>query len=288
MYELSRTVPVNEPGKVYLSRHDVWTGLLMKANNALPYVPQMQKCEVRERGEGWLVRDIMLNNVEMKERVTFEPEQRVIFDRIGGPELGRIQNVIGEDAQGNLTLTFAFGLTKQGIPEGTDAEKNHFAPMEGAYFGAVAATLGAVRKTATEQGREHLPPQSEIDVAGDNKWIYEFYRRADAFDMEGFLALHTKDVRLTFANNPTTIGHEPVRAALGGLWSSISAMSHSVSGAWSLYEGRMGIAESICMYTRKDGSMFIVKACTTMRRRDGLIEDLRIHVDTTGLFGAAK
>jgi len=226
--------------------------------------------------------------VEMKERVTFEPEQRVIFDRIGGPELGRIQNVIGEDAQGNLTLTFAFGLTKQGIPEGTDAEKNHFAPMEGAYFGAVAATLGAVRKTATEQGREHLPPQSEIDVAGDNKWIYEFYRRADAFDMEGFLALHTKNVRFTFANNPTSTGHQPIREALGGLWSSISAMSHSLSGAWSLHEGRMGIAESICMYTRKDGSMFTVKACTTLRRRDGLIEDLRIHVDTTGLFGAAK
>ena len=41
MYELSRTVPVNEPGKPVLSRHDVWTGLMMKANNALPYVPQM-------------------------------------------------------------------------------------------------------------------------------------------------------------------------------------------------------------------------------------------------------
>ena len=40
MYQLSRTVPVNEPKKSFLSRHDVWTGLLMKANNALPYVPE--------------------------------------------------------------------------------------------------------------------------------------------------------------------------------------------------------------------------------------------------------
>jgi hypothetical protein len=31
MYQLSRTVPVNEPKKSFLSRHDVWTGLLMKA-----------------------------------------------------------------------------------------------------------------------------------------------------------------------------------------------------------------------------------------------------------------
>ena len=38
MYKLSRTIPVNEPGKPLLSRHDVWVGLGMKANNALPFV----------------------------------------------------------------------------------------------------------------------------------------------------------------------------------------------------------------------------------------------------------
>ena len=101
MYQLSRTVPVNEPGKVFLSRHDVWTGLMMKARNALPYVPQMQKCEVVEQDEDWLIRDIMLNNVPLRERVTFEPENRVIFERIGGVELGRIENIIGEDDKGN-------------------------------------------------------------------------------------------------------------------------------------------------------------------------------------------
>ena len=51
MYQLSRTVAVNEPKKSFLSRHDVWTGLLMKANNALPYVPEMKKCEVVEKGD---------------------------------------------------------------------------------------------------------------------------------------------------------------------------------------------------------------------------------------------
>src|ERR1700743_1216606 len=99
---------------------------MMKAQNALPYVPQMQKCDVLEQGDGWLVRDILLNNVPLRERVTFEPERRVIFDRIGGSELGRIENIIGEDEQGNLSLTFSFGLTKDGIPSGSDAETQHF------------------------------------------------------------------------------------------------------------------------------------------------------------------
>ena len=68
MYQLSRTIPVNEPGKVLLSRNEVWGGLMMKAQNALPYVPQMQKCDVIEQGEGWLLRDIVFNNTPLRER----------------------------------------------------------------------------------------------------------------------------------------------------------------------------------------------------------------------------
>lgn len=283
MYQLSRTVPVNEPGKVFLSRHDVWTGLMMKARNALPYVPQMQKCDVVEQGKDWLIRDILLNNVPLRERVSFEPESKVTFDRIGGVELGHIENIIGEDEKGNLTLTFAFGLTKQGIPEGTDAERAHFAPMEGAYLGAVAATLGAVRRTVVDQGRETLPPRHERDALGDTKWIYEFYRAADSLDMERFLALHTEDVRLTFANYPTTVGRDALRAGIGAIWSRIKAMSHSLSGAWSLHDGQIGIAEGSCMYTRLDDSLHMVRPCTVLRRRGDKIEELRIHVDATAL-----
>jgi hypothetical protein len=91
----------------------------------------------------------------------------VIFERTRGSELGRIENVIGEDANGNLTLTFAFSLKKDGVPEGSEAEKAHFAPMEGAYLGAVASTLAAVRRTVDEKGREHLAPKHPTDAAGD-------------------------------------------------------------------------------------------------------------------------
>lgn len=283
MYELSRTVPVNEPAKAYLSRSEVWAGLLMKANNALPYVPQMQKCDVIEKGDGWLVRDILLNNVPLRERVTFEPQRRVVFERIAGSERGRIENVIGENERGELTLTFAFGLSKDGIAGGSEAERQHFAPMEGAYFGAVASTLAAVRRTVDEQGREQLAPTNAVDVAGDTRWIYEFYRAADSLDLDRFLALHTDDVRLTFANHPTTVGRQSLQAAIGGLWSRIKAMSHSLSGAWSLHGDTVGIAESACMYTRLDDTTHIVKPCTVLRRREGRIADLRIHVDVSGL-----
>jgi len=283
MYRLKRTIPVNEPGKVYLSRHEVWSGLMRKAQNALPYVPQMQKCAVLEEGPGWLLRDIVFNNTPLRERVTFEPQQRVIFDRVGGVELGRIENVIGEDERGDLTLTFAFGLKKEGIPEDTEAERNHFKAMEGAYFGAVAATLAAVRRTVEERGREEFPPADASDAAGDNRWIYEFYRVADSLDMQRFLALHTDDVRLTFANYPASVGKQHLEAAIGGLWKRIKGMSHSLSGAWSLHDGKVGIAEGSCMYTRLDDTLFTIRLGTMLRRRGDLISDLRIHVDVNAL-----
>jgi hypothetical protein len=151
MYKLSRTIPVNETGQPVLTRQDVWKGLVMKANNALPYVPAMKKCEVVEKGQGWLVRDILLGEEPLREKVTFEPERRVIFERVMGNEPGRIENVLGEDAQGNLTLTFSFSLTRKGMEGNPEAEKKHFAPMEGMYFNAVASTLAAVRRMVGEK-----------------------------------------------------------------------------------------------------------------------------------------
>jgi hypothetical protein len=282
VYRLSRTIPVNEAGKVYLSRHDVWTGLLMKAQNALPYVPQMQKCTVLEQGDGWLLRDIVFNNTPSRERVTFEPETRVIFERVGGVEQGRIENTIGEDENGNLTLTFSFGLTRQGLTE--DAQRAHFAPMEGAYMGAVAATLGAVRRTVVEQGRDKIPPASPDDVLGDNKWIYDFFRVTDSLQLEPFLELFTDDAQLAFGNSPTITGQAAIRAAIGGLWSRIAGMSHSLRGAWSMHEGRVGIAESTAMYTRLDGSLYMAQPATVLHRRGEKISQLRIHVDINGLL----
>jgi hypothetical protein len=282
VYRLTRTVPVNEGTKSYLNRHEVWNGLLMKANNALPYVPIMQKCEVVEKGDGWLIRDIQVNHVPLREKVTFEPESRVIFERIGGEEPGRIENVIGEDEAGNLTLTFSFGLSKKGILEDSDAERAHFSPMEGAYLGAVASTLAAVRRTVDEQGR-HTMPLGSIDAEGDNAWLFEFFRSADSLDM-GRLAAHmTEDVQLSFANYPTSTGIEAFKGAIGHLWSRIKGMSHSLTGAWSMHGGKVGVAESIVMYTRPDSSMYVVKVCSVLRRRGDKVCDLRIHADTTQL-----
>jgi len=284
VYKLSRTILVNEPSKTTLSRHDVWAGLLMKANNALPYVPIMSKCEVIERGEGWLTRDILLKDVPLREKVSFEPESRVIFDRIGGDELGRIENIIGEDEKGNLTLTFSFGLTKKGIPEGSDAEQKHFAQMEGAYFGAVASTLAAVRRTVDEDGRGKLHANIAAGAADD--WTSDFFRDADTLDVERLISWFAEPIEVRFGNAPPIHGRTSAEQAFRQFYSSLSGMRHRREVLVS--SGDLAAQMAVVTYTRRDGSEISMPVASHLRRVGGQqIDRLWIFIDMAPLFGTA-
>ncbi len=153
MYHMSRTVAVNDdPQQPRLSRGDVWRGLVLKADNALPFVPQMTRCEVLERGDNWLVRDITFRGEDARERVSLFPEERVHFERVQGPTRGTIDNEILEDERGELQLRFAFALEADGLAPRSPEEKEHFGATEAAYLNAVNATLDAIRRVVREQG----------------------------------------------------------------------------------------------------------------------------------------
>jgi hypothetical protein len=153
MYHMSRTVAVNDdPQQPHLSRGDVWRGLLLKADNALPFVPQMTRCDVLERGDSWLLRDITFRGEDARERVSLFPEQRVHFERVEGRTRGTIDNEILEDDRGELQLRFAFALETEGVAPDSPQEKEHFSATGAAYLNAVNATLEAIRRVVREQG----------------------------------------------------------------------------------------------------------------------------------------
>ena len=153
MHHMSRTVAVNDdPQQPRLSGADVWRGLLLKADNALPFVPQMTRCDVLERGDNWLLRDITFRGEDARERVTLFPEERVHFERVQGRTRGTIDNEILADPHGELQLRFAFALEADGIAPDSAEEKEHFAATEAAYLNAVNATLEAIRRVVREQG----------------------------------------------------------------------------------------------------------------------------------------
>ena len=149
MIELSKAILVNEPGMPRLTRSDIFAGLTMKANNALPFVAAITRCEVLEhRSARQFVREIELRGQKMRELVTIEPETRVTFERLSGPVLGTITNEIDEDERGVLRLRFSFRLVLDGVEVGSDEEALHARNMESEYLKAVEATLSAIRDVA--------------------------------------------------------------------------------------------------------------------------------------------
>lgn len=149
MFTVSRALPVNPPGEPKLSRADVWHGLELKANNALPFVPSITYCEVTERtSENDFVREIEFRGERSSEHVTLEPQQRVTFERLTGKVSGTILNEIEETDDGELALRFTYSLEIDGIPAGSQEEKEYAAGMEADYLKALGATLAAVRRVA--------------------------------------------------------------------------------------------------------------------------------------------
>jgi hypothetical protein len=151
MISVSYSVPVNPEGTdVRLNRADVWKGLEMKANNALPYVPSMTSCEVQEEGDNWLQREIEFRGQRLGERITFTPQETVRFDRTSGDVLGSILNEILEDDAGELALRFSFDLELEGVEPGSPEETEYEETMKGDYEKAVASTLAAIRRWVGE------------------------------------------------------------------------------------------------------------------------------------------
>ena len=163
MIFVTHALPVNVAGEPELDRSAVWDGLVLKANNALPFVPSMTYCEVTERYSDTVFdRDVALSigqgrGERFTERITLEKPHRVTFTRIAGPVLGTIVNEIErgateiEGAEDDLRLRFSFALVVAGVEGGSAAEQEYADSMTGDYLKAVAATLNAMRSIAESQ-----------------------------------------------------------------------------------------------------------------------------------------
>ena len=148
MIFVSHALPVNVPDEPRLEPANVWDGLVLKANNALPFVPSMTYCEVTQRHSDTVVdRDIDFRGQRFTERITLEAPYRVTFTRIAGPVLGTIANEI-ETTDDDLALRFSFALVVHGVAGGSAEEQAYADSMTGDYLQAVAATLNAMRRLA--------------------------------------------------------------------------------------------------------------------------------------------
>lgn len=148
MIYVSHVRPANIAGEPHLTRAAVWDGLVLKANNALPFVPSMTFCNVIARSSDTVFdREIDFRGQRFTERITLQEPNRVVFTRIAGPVLGTIANEV-EGPDDDLSLRFSFALVVQDAEGGSDAETRYADSMTGDYLKAVEATLTAMRRIA--------------------------------------------------------------------------------------------------------------------------------------------
>ncbi|WHS30110.1 SRPBCC family protein [Brucella sp. NM4] len=144
MKTVSYTLEINPEGvEPVLTADQVWKGLEMKANNALPFVPGMSRCDVISRSDNGLLRQITLPTGDYEEKITFFPPVQVQFERVGSD--GFIQNTISESEKG-LWLTFTFSVPFAGASEGSDEELVLINEMRRSYITVVVSTLKKVRE----------------------------------------------------------------------------------------------------------------------------------------------
>ena len=145
MFTVNHTIFIND-AKPQLNRSQVWQGLLLKAENPVPFLKSMSACTVIDRGDNWLLRNFTLRGEDMQERVTFCPEKRVTFRRTKSSVMGTVTNEIVELKDGEIGLRFTFSLDVEGLEEGSLEEKDFVDLMFDSYSEGVHSTLNEIRR----------------------------------------------------------------------------------------------------------------------------------------------
>jgi hypothetical protein len=148
------TLPVNPEGATPLTRAQVWTGLVRKALDARLFLPPnlCTRCEVVEESATHIVREATIAGDDLREIITFEPEQKITFFQATGPREGAIVNELFEDEVGALQLRFYCYTGLRGKkPFGPEeqAEQALFDSDKG-YKAALLSTLKRTRELLAE------------------------------------------------------------------------------------------------------------------------------------------
>ena len=106
----------------------------------------------------------------------------------------------------------------------------------------------------------------------------------DSMDTEGFLGFIAPHGIFRFGSAPAARGHDDIRVAVGGFFSSIAAISHELQRI--VADGDTVVCEGEVTYTRHDGSAVTLPFCNVFETDGGLISRYRIYIDIAPLYAA--
>jgi ketosteroid isomerase-like protein len=115
------------------------------------------------------------------------------------------------------------------------------------------------------------------------EFVSKVYEAIDSMDEQRFANCLSENCTFVFANGDPVIGRVNAAAASHSFLSQLAGIRHHLVNVWTFEDV---IVSQICVtYTRKDGSTLTIPAVTIWKLRDRLIDECRIYVDISPLFG---
>ena len=147
MIIFTHTVPIGLfPGESSLDQ--LWTSLVHKAENPVGYVPAITEAKVVERYSDGFLREVVIRGKDRyRERVTPEPNKRVVFDQLDDPLHSLITNEIGQDADGGYIYTLSVTLSQAGIAK-AQQDPCFLLASDTIFFDTARASANSLRLTA--------------------------------------------------------------------------------------------------------------------------------------------
>ena len=135
-----------------LSREQLWRGLVLRAETPMDFVPYLDNCNIVERGEQTLSRELRYGDLIVQDRVTFQPLHKVTYhvpSQKGIPE-SRLTMTIEEPEPDILFVRFLYDDGASEAEDTTEAFYNDF--RRSAYKESDIDTIRTIREMA-ESGR---------------------------------------------------------------------------------------------------------------------------------------
>ncbi|MCB1888666.1 MAG: DUF1857 family protein [Rhodocyclaceae bacterium] len=153
--QFEHLVEINDlanPAIMDLSREEIWFGLLYRAEDPAVFLPGLAHCEIVERSERELVRDLDFGARVLRDRVTFEPLEWMCFEVAPGADHagGSLTILIEEPTPGALFLRFRYRTTLADDPDSDGVAVAGY--VRSAYEDSDIETVRLIRRIA-EQAR---------------------------------------------------------------------------------------------------------------------------------------
>lgn len=161
--EFEHILVVNDPhdpenhGIPPLSREEVWFGLLCRAEDPLPFLLGLERCDIVERGEHHLVRDLHFGQQVVRDRVRWQAMEFVVFESQATEHHsgGQLKISLETPAPEVLTLRFHY-QTGLGEPDSADpAQAEELQKLaeyiRAAYYNSDVDTLKRIRQLAQQK-----------------------------------------------------------------------------------------------------------------------------------------